>query len=329
MNSTWKGLVVLAVLCTVALAELDSRLDRHWQMWKAKYQKKYQNKVEEVSRRALWEKNLLYINTHNLEASMGSHTYTMAMNHMGDLTKEEAIQRYATLRIPKDLKRTSSPLKATTADLPQTVDWRKKGYVTEVKDQGECGSCWAFSVVGAMEGHLFNTTGKLINLSPQNLVDCARDYGNYGCQGGYMDKAFDYVVANGLESEADYPYKGQDRECRYDPAKRVANCSKYNFVDRGSEAALKEAVATVGPISVGIDADPILSYSSGIFSDTDCTGSVNHAVLAVGYGTDGGQDYWLVKNSWGTGWGEDGYIRIARNKGDMCGIATYATYCME
>ncbi|KAJ0066477.1 hypothetical protein NL108_013649 [Boleophthalmus pectinirostris] len=331
MHSTWKGLLVggwlLALYSTVALAQLDSSLDSHWEMWKMKHQKNYQNKVEEVHRRTVWEKNLMQINIHNLEESMGLHTYTMEMNHMSDLTKEEAKQMYATLRIPKDLKRTTSVLKPP-ADLPPSLDWRTKGYVTAVKDQGSCGSCWAFSVAAAMEGHLYRSTGKLMDLSPQQMVDCATTYGNFGCGGGYMEKAFQYVVDHGLESESSYPYEGRDDTCRYNAASRVANCSGYSFVERGNEYALQVALARIGPISVGIDADLIFYYHSGIFSDPTCIeGRVDHAVLLVGYGTDNGVDYWLVKNSWGTGWGENGYIRIARNKGDMCGIATYATYC--
>lgn len=319
MNSTWKGLV-LALLWAVALAELDSRLDRHWEMWKTKYEKKYLNKVEEVNRRALWEKNLLHINIHNLEASLGQHTYTLAMNHMGDLTKDEAMQIYANLRIPKDLKRRSSPLKALTADLPESVDWREQGWVTPVKNQGMGGSSGAFSVVGVMEGHYFNTSGKLVNLSEQQLIDCA---------GGYMDKAFQYIIDYGLEDEAHYPCEGKGDVCRYNPEYRIANCSQFSYVEKGSEAALQEAVATVGPISVQVYAEPIIFYSSGIFSSEDCDGSIDHAVLAVGYGQDGGEDFWLVKNSWGTEWGDKGYIRFARNQGNMCGIASYATYCAK
>uniref|UniRef100_A0A3B3ZQY6 Uncharacterized protein n=1 Tax=Periophthalmus magnuspinnatus TaxID=409849 RepID=A0A3B3ZQY6_9GOBI len=323
---------LLVLFCTVALAKLDSSLDRHWDLWKTKYQRKYQNEVEELNRRAVWEKKLLYINRHNLEASMGLHSYTMEMNHIGDLTKEEAQQRYTTLRIPKDFKRKPSAFKAPSAGVPSSVDWRKDGYVTSVKNQGSCGSCWAFSVAGAMEGHLYRTTGKLVDLSPQNMVDCAGGkYQNMGCNGGYMHKAFEYVIDHGLEPEAKYPYEGrvstQDDNCRYNAEYRVANCSSYSFVEERNEKALMEAVATIGPIAVGIDGDLIFFYSSGIFSDPACIERVDHGVLLVGYGTDNGVDYWLVKNSWGPEWGENGFIRIARNRGDMCGIATYATYC--
>ncbi|KAK7880623.1 hypothetical protein WMY93_032733 [Mugilogobius chulae] len=318
MYSAWKGLLVV-LLSTLALAQLDTGLDRHWDLWKEKYQIMYTNEVEEVDRRQVWEKNLMLINTHNLEASMGLHTYTKAMNHMGDLTKEEAVQMYANLRIHKDFKRPNSTFKAKSADVPDSLDWRQHGYVTNVKKQGKCGSCWAFSVVGAMEGHLFKETGNLVSLSPQQLVDCSTE--NMGCNGGWMHKAFKYVIDKGLESEADYPYTAQ-------------------LVEEGSEEALKQAVATIGPIAVGIHADTLLDYSSGKkdfygafihvnFNDPSCQARPDHGVLVVGYGTEGTQDYWLVKNSWGEEWGENGYIRIARNAGDMCEIATYATYCND
>ncbi|XP_072316115.1 cathepsin K-like [Eucyclogobius newberryi] len=328
MKSTRTGVVgvwLLALLCVTVWAEFDSRLDQHWELWKKTHQKTYQNEVEEMGRRALWEKNLMQINIHNLEASLGLHTYTMGMNHLGDLTKEEALQKYATLRIPKDFKRTASTFKAKAALVPDSVDWRKHGYVTGVKDQRACGSCWAFSVVGSMEGHLFRTTGKLVDLSPQNLVDCSKE--NYGCGGGYMTKAFEYVIEHGLESESSYPYEAADGPCRYNSEYVVANCSGYSLVFEQTEEALQEAVANIGPISVGINANPLLYYSSGIFSDPSCDAAIDHGVVAVGYGTDGDTDFWLVKNSWGIGWGEDGYIRIARNQGNMCGIALMATFC--
>lgn len=325
MNSAWTCLVL--GLVSAAVARPDFRLDQHWEMWKAKYEKNYMNTEEEVYRRTVWEKNLLKINTHNLEASLGRHTYTLAMNRMGDLTKEEARQIYLNLKIPKDLKRTSVPLKARAADLPDSMDWKQKGWVTPVKDQGMCGSCWAFSVAGVMEGHLYNTSGQLVNLSEQQLVDCAGEYGNLGCRGGYMDKAFQYVIAYGLEDEDHYPYEAKDDVCRYNPAYRRATCSEFRYVEK-NEAELKAAVATVGPISVGVFAEPLMFYSSGIFSSDDCSGPVDHAVLAVGYGQDGG-DFWLVKNSWGVAWGEAGYFRLARNQGNMCSIASFATYCAE
>ncbi|KAA0703378.1 Cathepsin S [Triplophysa tibetana] len=213
--------------------------------------------------------------------------------------------------------------------VPDNVDWREKGYVSSVKMQGACGSCWAFSSVGALEGQLKKTTGKLMDLSPQNLVDCSTKYGNKGCNGGFMDAAFQYVIDNGgIDPETSYPYEGVEKQCRYNPSQHVANCTRYNFVRQGDEDALKQTVAEVGPISVAIDATrpQFIMYRNGVYNDATCTKKVNHAVLVVGYGTLDGKDYWLVKNSWGTQFGDGGYIRIARNQNNMCGIASYACY---
>ncbi|XP_030639656.1 cathepsin S [Chanos chanos] len=322
--------LLIVVLCGASMALTDPNLDLHWQMWKKTHYKSYENEVEELGRRELWERNLNLITLHNLEASMGMHTYDLGMNHMGDLTKEEILQSFAGTQVPENLNRGPTAFVGTAGvPLPDSIDWREKGYVTDVKYQGGCGSCWAFSAVGALEGQMKKTTGRLISLSPQNLVDCSSKYGNKGCHGGFMTRAFKYVIDNrGIESDSSYPYVGVQQQCHYDPSQRAANCSSYNFVAQGDEQALKEAIATIGPISVAIDATrpQFILYRSGVYSDPTCTQNVNHGVLAVGYGTLGGHDYWLVKNSWGTSFGDGGYIRMARNKGNQCGIASYACY---
>ncbi|XP_034466253.1 cathepsin S, ortholog2, tandem duplicate 1 isoform X1 [Hippoglossus hippoglossus] len=322
--------LLLVSLCVQAAAMLDGRLDVHWELWKKTQGKTYPDEVEDVRRRELWEENLMLITKHNLEASMGLHTYDLSMNHMGDLTTEEIMQSFATLTPPAHIQRAPSPFEgASGADVPDSVDWRLRGWVTSVKMQGSCGSCWAFSAAGALEGQLAKTTGKLVELSPQNLVDCSGKYGNKGCNGGFMHRAFQYVIDNqGIDSEASYPYRGKAGPCRYNPAYRAANCSSYSFVPEDDEGALKQALATVGPISVAIDATrPTFAFfKSGVYNDPTCTQKVNHGVLAVGYGTQGGQDFWLVKNSWGTTFGEQGYILMSRNKNNQCGIAKYGCY---
>ncbi|KAM7421568.1 hypothetical protein PAMA_015619 [Pampus argenteus] len=324
------GSLLLVLLCVEAASTLDSRLDVHWDLWKKTHGKTYRNEVENNHRRGLWEKNLMLITMHNLEASMGLHTYELGMNFMGDLTPEEIQQFFATLSPPNDVERSSSPFVGSTgADVPDTMDWREKGCVTSVKMQGSCGSCWAFSAAGALEGQLAKTTGKLVDLSPQNLVDCSGKYGNHGCNGGFMHKAFQYVIDNqGIDSDASYPYTGYQQQCHYSSVYRAANCSQYSFLPEGDEEALKQALATIGPISVAIDATRprFAFYKSGVYDDSSCTQKVNHGVLAVGYGTLNGQDYWLVKNSWGVSFGDQGYIRMSRNKNDQCGIALYGCY---
>ncbi|KAL0147382.1 hypothetical protein M9458_056630, partial [Cirrhinus mrigala] len=171
-------------------------------------------------------------------------------------TTEDVLQLLATTRVPPDFKReTAEFVGSSGAAIPKSLDWRKKGYVTSVKDQGHCGSCWAFSAVGALEGQLKKTTKKLVDLSPQNLVDCSSSYGPQGCNGGWMNDAFKYVIGNGgIDSESSYPYEGVQGPCRYNQSKRSAKCSYYYNVRQGDEEALKEAVATIGPIAVAIDA---------------------------------------------------------------------------
>ncbi|KAG9345301.1 hypothetical protein JZ751_009847, partial [Albula glossodonta] len=283
-----------------AVALINPDLNLHWEMWKEEHGKIYMFKAEEFARRQIWEENLDWISLHNLEASMGMHTYDLGMNHLGDLTAEEILDTFALTQVPSDFNRGPSPfVGASRAPVPHSVDWRKHGLVTEVKNQGHCGSCWAFSAAGALEGQLMKTKGRLVSLSPQNLVDCSYDYGNKGCHGGFMTQAFEYVIeTGGIDSDFSYPYTAMEGQCNYDATISVANCSSYRFLPEGDEEALKRALAMVGPISVAIDASQpqFHFYRSGVYHDASCTQKVNHGVLAVGYGTLDGEDYWLVKN---------------------------------
>ncbi|XP_075139215.1 cathepsin K-like [Leptodactylus fuscus] len=325
-------LVLLALPLVSAGQYWDDTLDSEWEQWKRTYQKQYNGKFDEVMRRMIWEKNYNLILNHNIEYSQGLHTYTLAMNHLGDMTSEEVARTMTGLKVPAQNR-----VRNFTDDdeggewldaLPDSIDYRKKGYVTPVRNQGSCGSCWAFSSVGALEGQLKRKTKKLVVLSPQNLVDCVKK--NDGCGGGYMTNAFEYVVENkGIDSEAAYPYVGTDQNCNYTTAGRAAKCKSYKEVKQGSEKALKRAVGTVGPVSVGIDAtlSTFQFYSKGVYYDANCDAQdINHAVLAVGYGVQKKAKYWIVKNSWGEDWGDKGYILMARDRGNACGIANLASY---
>jgi KDEL-tailed cysteine endopeptidase len=209
---------------------------------------------------------------------------------------------------------------------PPSVDWRLKNAVTPVKNQAQCGSCWAFSTTGAVEGVNAIATGALVSLSEQELVDCDKEHDN-GCHGGLMDFAFDWILANGgLDTEEDYRYKAEEHKCRVDRAhRRVVSIDGHEDVAPNDEDALMRAVARQ-PVSVAIEADqrPFQLYVGGVF-DADCGVALDHGVLAVGYGTEAGKDFYKVKNSWGADWGSSGYIMLGRgatyngNKG-QCGI---------
>lgn len=321
------------LLCSSAVAQLhrDPTLDSHWTLWKKTYSKEYREKNEEETRRLIWEKNLKYVTLHNLEHSMGMHSHDLAMNYLADMTSEEVLSLMGSLRVPSQWQRNVTYKAAPNQKLPDSVDWRDQGCVTEVKYQGTCGACWAFSAAGALEAQLKLKTGKLVSLSAQNLVDCSNNekYDNKGCNGGYMTRAFQYIIDNnGIDSDASYPYKAADGTCKYDVKNRAATCSKYVELPYGDEESLKEAVANKGPVSVAIDAShpSFFLYKSGVYFDAACTDTVNHGVLVIGYGNLDGKDYWLVKNSWGLNFGDQGYIRMARNSGNHCGIASYPSY---
>ncbi|XP_008069903.1 cathepsin L1-like [Carlito syrichta] len=326
--------LILAAFClgmASAAPTLDDGLDAQWNRWKAKYRKLYGTN-EEGWRRAVWEKNMKRIEQHNREYREGKHGFTMAMNAFGDMTKEEYSQRVNGFQYQKTRKGKVFQ-EPPFLEMPRFVDWREKGYVTYVKDQGVCGPCWAFSATGALEGQMFRKTGKLVTLSEQNLVDCSYAQGNMGCYRGTMDNAFKYVQENGgLDSEASYPYIDQAESCSYMPQYSAANITGFINIPVG-EKALMRAVAYLGPISVAIDAshNSFQFYKEGIYFEPDCSSEkLNHGVLVVGYNYEGTDPdtskYWIVKNSLTTDWGMDGYVKMARDRNNNCGIASAASY---
>lgn len=314
--------------------KVDPTLHFEWALYKEKHGKQYTDSDEEMRRRIAWEDNLKIIDAHNKLYEQGLKRYKLGANRYADLTNEEF---RATVLMPKrDMTQRDRPLNLghfgenPTVSAPTSVDWRKKGYVTPVKDQGQCGSCWSFSTTGSVEGQHFKATGKLVSLSEQNLMDCSVPEGNQGCDGGLMDQAFEYIIKNkGVDTEAFYPYEAQDGKCRFSRTKVGATISSYKDIPSGDEDSLTAAVASVGPISVAIDAsqNSFQLYDSGVYDEPACSSTqLDHGVLAVGYGTSSGSDYYIVKNSWGGSWGMSGYIWMSRNKDNQCGIATAASY---
>ena len=288
-----------------------------------RFNKRYSSEQELQSRFSIFQRNLFNIFEHNYKSKFN---FTMGINQFTDLTPEEFKSQYV-----GGLKREvgsygCKSFSSTGTNLPSSVDWRTQGAVTSVKDQGQCGSCWTFSSTGAIEGAWAIFKKQTVDLSEQQLVDCATGpaYGSHGCNGGQMEGAFKYVVEHGQCALSSYPYTGKDGTCK--SCSSVAHISYCSDVKPNDQISLKAAVAQQ-PVSIAIEADTryFQSYSSGVLTSTSCGTNLDHGVLIVGYGTENGQDYWLVKNSWGTTWGINGYIKIARssstNDPGICGIA--------
>jgi len=324
-------LILLLALVGISIATPITNLAAYrWNLFKTSFGKVYSGE-EEMRRQEIYQSNLNVIQQHNMEADMGVHSFYLGVNVFADWTNEE----FRAMMNGYKGSKGSAPLKFLSVnnekDLPESVDWRTAGYVTEVKNQGSCGSCWAFSTTGSMEGAWFKKNNALISLSEQDIMDCSWKFGNMGCNGGLMDNAFKYLIkAGGDDTEASYPYTAKSSHlCGFNKSTIGASISNFVDVPSQDEAALKEAVATVGPVSVAIDASSILFqlYHSGVYNNFLCSSTrLDHGVLAVGYGVEDGVNYWIVKNSWGKSWGMDGYIWMSKDKNNQCGIATAASY---
>jgi C1A family cysteine protease len=308
----------------------------HFNDFQEKFDKRYDNIGDLEERFYVFQSNLHAIIEHNKAAN---NTFTMGINQFSDMTADEfkAFTGFSNKsnKFVTGLKgMTCSQFSSTGKTLPDAVDWISKGAVTPVKDQGQCGSCWSFSATGAMEGAWAIGKGSLVSLSEQELVDCAGiRYGSQGCNGGQMDGAFNFAIDKGICSESSYAYVSGDTQtggtCKSCSA--VVSVKGCYDVAANDQIALKEAVSN-GPVAIAIEADTryFQSYASGILTAATCGTSLDHGVLIVGYGEESGQKYWLVKNSWGTTWGDAGYVKIARsdstNDEGICGISMSASF---
>lgn len=331
MNKFFRyGLLLLFILVASSPA---LGFNKDWIIFKEKHNKSYKDPSEEIYRMKIFQENQKKIEEHNQKYKNGAVSFRMQANQFADMSAAE-FEKLKNKHEDTEIHKRSvghSFVVPSQSELPAWVDWRGKGAVTEVKTQGACGACWAFSATGALEAHNFLKTGVLVSLSEQNLIDCTREYRNEGCDGGLLPRAFQYVIDNGgIDTEQEYPYEIKDGSCRFNKSSVGGRASGYVELPPGDEEALKAAVAVVGPVAVGIDTDPmsLYLYSGGVYYETKCSSSrTDHGVLIVGYGTtELGEDYWLVKNSWGPDWGELGFFRIARNRGNHCGIASKPSY---
>lgn len=302
------SLAFVVALLGLALFSLDKTpADMSFDEYMSAYGLKYDSKVERTYRERVFLQNLAKINAHN---SQNDKTYEMGINQFTHLTQEEFASTYLGTKVPK----------SDSVDVDETfvsvgdVDWVAAGAVTPIKDQGQCGSCWAFSTTGGLEGLSKLGFGTLQSFSEQQLVDCSLLYGNHGCSGGLMDNAFRYVKDHGITGEQAYPYVAKKETCQV----KQGEFKISGHTDVAKSCTNLANDVTGRPISVAVDAANWSPYKSGVFSG--CGTSLDHGVLLVGV-TD---QYWRVKNSWTAGWGEQGFIRLAR--GNTCGICNQASY---
>jgi len=317
------ALILLLAVSVQAYYRTEREYQSEFTNFMIKFNKKY-TADELFSRFDNFKNKLDLVTEFNAQAG---NTFTKGINAYSDMTSAEMKAKLNGYK-PRTGAAKNVQMPAAVGDLPAALDWRTVGAVTGIKDQGQCGSCWSFSATGSMEGAHFLKTKNLVSLSEQQLMDCSGPEGDDSCEGGLMDYAFTYVIKNGgICSEASYPYQEKDEACKTGCAV-VATISSYIDIPSGNETAIGYAIQN-GPISIAIEADQSVfqDYQTGVLSSSACGTNLDHGVLIVGYGHDNttGLDYWIVKNSWGTSWGLNGYVWLARGQNE-CGLDLAASY---
>jgi C1A family cysteine protease len=318
------------IAAAAATAPTDGRSEKLWRDWKAAHNRNYRTRAAEDAKRAIFFENARIVDEWNSQVKVAEDDAKLALNDFADMSNEE-YSNMLTFVVPErsrevpDLfqaRRASRSARAAPVVLPTSLDYRQSGFVGPVGDQARCGSCWAFSAAGACSGAHAKAGHPFVDLSPQQLVDCSAGRYNFGCSGGDTVAGASYAVLSGLMSEAEYPYTAVAGQCLYRNTS-IAHFTGIVELPAGNERVLAEALYQYGTLSVAVNASPesFQLYHEGVLRDRTCSPrALNHAMVLVGYTANS----WILKNSWGIGWGQAGFIRIARNSGNMCGVASYS-----
>jgi len=321
-------LLLLSAVLGLSLASQANYAKYQFASFKEKYGKQYNSRAEHDLRFNIFKAYLAKMEEHNKSGA----TWWMAVNQFSDFTEAEFESLYlgGYKRMPSSgVGGPSNMVVKSAAELPDSVDWREKGAVTPVKNQGGCGSCWAFAATETIESFAQIETGVLPVLSAQQVTSCTPNTlqcgGNGGCQGSIPQLAFSYIQLFGHVTDDDYPYNAHTGTCEYDFQNTVpvVGITGYNTLEANNQDAVMTHLAEVGPLAIAVAASPMQGYGGGVFNGCSYTSNIvlNHAVQLVGYGSDAKSgDYWIVRNSWGAGWGEHGYIRLARDATAQCGV---------
>lgn len=311
------GLIALVASLTPQEKE-DQKAFKKFQKFMKKYNKHYSSIQEYMARFNIFRQSL---------KQKKNGLYKKGITQFSDLTENEFRRKYLNLNINiLNTLQYTEVQHTISGEAPEAFNWVDQKALGAVKNQGSCGSCWAFSTVGNLEGLYYIKYGESKRFSEQQLVDC--DDKDEGCNGGLMENTFEWIKENGgVQLESDYPYKGRDQQCKQDKEKLVVKVDSFVKLDSVDEEVIKEYLYKTGPLAIALNANPLQYYYGGIVDDDEKScdpQGLNHGVVLVGYGSENGVDYWIVRNSWGASWGEKGYFRMLRGKG-TCGINTYVT----
>ncbi|KAG5669353.1 hypothetical protein PVAND_017241 [Polypedilum vanderplanki] len=306
--------------------------NQKWEEYKNHYNKSFKMEFREERCRRAFKENLDTISQHNEAFDNGKASFKLGVNHLADLSNLHYLRSYVRL-VDSDIDANNDRDYILGNSLfqnkqyPESLDWREKGFVTKAKNQKSCGSCYAFSIAGSIEGQIFKRINKLVELSPQQIVDCSSSFGNHGCAGGSLRTTLKYLEkSGGLMRESDYPYTSSHNKCSFDEDLAIVNITSWSILPSKDEEVMKGVLNEVGPIAISIDASlkTFQLYSEGVYDDPNCSSTaVNHAMLLVGYTPDA----WILKNWWGKNWGINGYMLVKRGV-NKCGIANYAAYAV-